>query len=84
MSGWKEVQLKDVVSILGDGLHGTPEYSEDGEYYFVNGNNLSEGKIVITQETKRVSHSEYLKYKKELGDRTLFVSINGTLGNIAY
>ena len=84
MNGWEEVQLKDVVSILGDGLHGTPEYSDDGEYYFVNGNNLSDGSIVITQETKRVSHSEYLKYKKELGDRTLFVSINGTIGNIAY
>jgi type I restriction enzyme, S subunit len=84
MSEWKEVQLKDVVSILGDGLHGTPEYSNDGDYYFINGNNFSQGSIVINDDTKRVSHSEYLKYKKELNDRTLFVSINGTLGNVAY
>ena len=84
MSNWEEVQLKDIVSILGDGLHGTPEYSEDGEYYFVNGNNLNEGSITINQDTQKVSYSEYLKYKKELSDRTLLVSINGTLGNVAY
>ena len=84
MSDWEEVQLKDIVSVLGDGLHGTPEYSDDGEYYFINGNNLDEGSIVINKETQRVSHSEYLKYKKRLSDRTLLVSINGTLGNVAY
>ena len=56
MSTWEEVQLKDIVSILGDGLHGTPEYSEDGEYYFVNGNNLNEGSITINQETQKVSY----------------------------
>ena len=84
MSEWREVQLRDIVSILGDGLHGTPEYSEDGSYCFVNGNNLNEGSITINQDTQKVSYSEYLKYKKELGDRTLLVSINGTLGNVAY
>ena len=84
MSEWKEVKLQDVTSILGDGLHGTPEYTDNGEYYFINGNNLNEGNIVINNDTKQVSYTEYLKYKKELNDRTLLVSINGTLGNVAY
>jgi type I restriction enzyme S subunit len=84
MSEWKEVKLQDVTSILGDGLHGTPEYTDNGEYYFINGNNLNEGNIVINNDTKRVSYTEYLKYKKQLNDRTLLVSINGTLGNVAY
>lgn len=84
MSDWKKVKLQDITSILGDGLHGTPEYTENGEYYFINGNNLNEGNIVINNDTKRVSFIEYLKYKKELNDRTLLVSINGTLGNVAY
>lgn len=84
MSEWKEVNLQDVTSILGDGLHGTPEYTDNGEYYFINGNNLNEGNIVINKDTKRVSYTEYLKYKKELDDKTLLVSINGTLGNVAY
>ena len=83
MSEWKEVTLQDVVTKLGDGLHGTPKYDDNGEYYFVNGNNLGNGKIVIKERTKKTSIEEYNKYKKDLNDRTILVSINGTLGNIA-
>jgi type I restriction enzyme, S subunit len=81
--GWEEKTLKNSTSILGDGLHGTPKYSENGDYFFINGNNLVEGKIVINEKTKKCSIEEYNKYKKNLNNRTLFVSINGTLGNIA-
>ena len=52
---WPEVRLEDITSILGDGLHGTPKYEEDGEYFFINGNNLSNGKIVFNENTKRAS-----------------------------
>ena len=83
MSEWKEITLSDVVSILGDGLHGTPQYDNDGEYYFIDGSNLSNGKIIIKENTKRTSVDEYNKYKKDLNDRTILISINGTLGNIA-
>ena len=83
MSEWKEVTLQEVVSILGDGLHGTPIYEEEGEYYFINGNNLHNGKIQLKENTKRASQTEYEKYKKDLNERTILVSINGTLGNIA-
>ncbi len=82
--GWKWVKLKDVVSLLGDGLHGTPEYSENGEYFFINGNNLSNGKIEIKANTKSVSVSEYEKHKKQLSDKSILVSINGTIGNVAF
>ena len=81
---WPEVRLEDITSILGDGLHGTPKYEKDGEYFFINGNNLSNGKIVFNKTTKRASREEYLKYKKELNERTVLVSINGTLGNVAF
>ncbi|QLC50065.1 restriction endonuclease subunit S [Methanolobus zinderi] len=80
---WEEVRLEDITSVLGDGLHGTPKYDENGEYYFINGNNLSNGTIVINDKTKRASKEEYLKHKKNLNERTILVSINGTLGNIA-
>ena len=82
--GWKWVKLGEVTSVLGDGLHGTPKYSEDGEYYFINGNNLTDGKIEIKANTKRVNLEEYEKYKKPLNDRTILVSINGTLGKTAF
>ena len=80
---WKWKSIKDITSILGDGLHGTPKYTSDGDYYFINGNNLSEGKIEL-KNSKRVSKEEYEKYKKPLNERTVFVSINGTLGKTAF
>lgn len=83
MSEWQEVTLQDVVSVLGDGLHGTPNYDDNGEYYFVNGNNLSNGRILLKESTRRSSEAEYQKYKKPLNDRTILISINGTLGNVA-
>jgi type I restriction enzyme S subunit len=81
-SDWPDVKLEDVVSILGDGLHGTPNYDKNGEYYFINGNNLGDGKITIDEKTKRASKDEYFKHKKNLNDRTILVSINGTIGNV--
>ena len=80
---WNKVKLSEVTTILGDGLHGTPRYDPNGEYYFINGSNLLNGKIVTSDKDKKVSYQEYLKYKKNLNDRTILVSINGTLGNVA-
>jgi type I restriction enzyme S subunit len=82
--GWEIKKLGDISSRLGDGLHGTPKYTTDGDYYFINGNNLTEGVIEFKESTKRVSIDEYKKYKKNLTDRTVLVSINGTLGNVAF
>jgi type I restriction enzyme, S subunit len=81
---WKWVRLGEIVSILGDGLHGTPTYDETGDFFFINGNNLSNGIIKIKENTKKVSIHEYQKHKKELNSRTVLVSINGTLGNVAF
>ena len=82
MNTWKKVKIQDVTTVLGDGLHGTPKYTEDGEYAFVKGNNLVNGKLLIKKDTKRVDKTQYEKYKKPLDDRTIMVSINGTLGNV--
>lgn len=82
MAEWKKTTLEKCTDILGDGLHGTPKYTEGGEYAFINGNNLVNGEILIKKDTKRVDYSQYEKYKKPLTNRTLLVSINGTLGNV--
>ena len=82
--GWQWVRLYDLCSILGDGIHGTPIYTPNTEYYFVNGNNLNDGVIEIKPSTKTVSKEEYEKYKKNLNENTVLISINGTLGNIAF
>ncbi|MGK0542979.1 restriction endonuclease subunit S [Staphylococcus haemolyticus] len=80
---YKEILLKDLASKIGDGLHGTPSYDPKGDFYFVNGNNLEEGNIVIKDTTKTVNRETFEKYKKDLSKRTLLVSINGTIGKIA-
>jgi len=82
--GWEWKTIKEITSVLGDGLHGTPKYSETGDYYFINGNNLSNGRIEIKENTQKVSKSEFEKYRKPLNDRTIFVSINGTIGNTSF
>ena len=83
MSEWKEINLTDITSKIGDGLHGTPLYDDSGDYHFINGNNLNQGKVLIKPDTKRVNKDEYLKYVKPLSDKTILLSINGTIGNLA-
>lgn len=81
---WKWARLSSLVSVLGDGLHGTPSYDVNGTVYFINGNNLKNGKIVINDLTKKVSKEEAKKYYKDLNQSSLLVSINGTLGNVSF
>lgn len=81
---WEKKELRELTTILGDGLHGTPKYTIDGEYYFINGNNLNDGKIEFKENTKRIDIDEFNKHKKNLTNRTVLVSINGTLGNVAF
>jgi type I restriction enzyme S subunit len=84
MSNWEKHKLGEITMRIGDGLHGTPKYSSSGDYYFINGNNLINGKIQIKEDTKRVSEEEFLKYRKELSSNSVLLSINGTIGNLAF
>ncbi|BBA29176.1 restriction endonuclease subunit S [Prevotella melaninogenica] len=83
--GWEVKKLKDISRKIGDGLHGTPEYSDlDTGWYFINGNNLENGCISIKSTTKKVTDFVRKKYYVEMDDFTLLVSINGTLGKSAF
>ena len=81
---WEERKFTEGVSEIGDGLHGTPIYSDNGDVFFINGNNLIEGKIVINPETKSVDGNQQSFSDKSLDDTTILMSINGTIGNLAY
>lgn len=80
---FNKFKLEDITDKIGDGIHGTPEYDDNGEFYFVNGNNLVDGDIVFKNDTKKINEEQYLKHKRNLNRNTLLISINGTLGNIA-
>jgi len=79
---WESVSLEAITNHIADGLHGTPVYSPNGEYFFINGNNLNAGKLVITGDTQSVTRSEFMKHRKPLNDRSILMSINGTIGNL--
>lgn len=76
-------KISDFIDQIGDGIHGTPNYTKNGEYYFINGNNLVDGQIVISSDTLRISKEEYNRIKRPLNENTILLSINGTLGKIA-
>lgn len=79
----KESRLGDLSERIGDGLHGTPHYDSEGAFPFINGNNLNNGYVSIKSDTRKVDEAEYEKYKKDLHEGTLLISINGTIGNLA-
>ena len=81
---WPSKPLNDVCDGIGDGLHGTPEYDDNGNYPFINGNNLIDGKIVITSATKTVSEETYAKHRIDISPNAILISINGTLGKLAF
>ena len=82
--GWEVVPLSKLTTRIGDGIHTTPKYSEYTGIHFINGNNLSDGRIRVSKSTPCVSQSEYQRHIIDLTDRSILYSINGTIGNIAY
>ena len=82
---WEQCKLGEVCLEIGDGLHSAPLYDDAGKYYFINGNNLIEGKIIIDKlETPKVSNEVFEKNNSQLDNNTVLLSINGTIGNLAY
>lgn len=82
--GWNTYTLAEMCDGIGDGLHGTPEYDENGEYPFINGNNLISGIIQINPSTKKVNKKTYEKHYLKISQNAILLSINGTLGRIAF
>ena len=80
---WSTPELIYITKNIGDGLHSTPEYSDNTGYYFINGNNINEGKISINKKTKEVSEKEFHNHYIHLNGSSVFLSINGTIGNVA-
>ena len=80
---WHVMRLRLSTAQIGDGLHGTPDYVDDSGIYFVNGNNLVAGTVTVFENTRQISEQTYLTHKLPLGDGTVLMSINGTIGNLA-
>lgn len=81
---WEVYKLSELTTKISDGIHTTPIYDENGEYFFINGNNLENGKILLDEKTKKVNLEEFNKHKKPIDSDSILISINGTIGNIAF
>ena len=81
---WTCTRLKLITLQIGDGLHGTPNYDDNGEYYFINGNNLGDDAIDLHIATRQINEYEYKKYKIELNSNSILISLNGTIGNLSF
>ena len=81
---WGVKSLECLCTKISDGIHSTPHYDENGAFHFINGNNLLDGKVEVDDKTKRVNENEFLKHKRDIGDTTILMSINGTIGNLAF
>jgi type I restriction enzyme S subunit len=80
---WNTPKLFYVTSRIGDGLHSTPIYQEGTGYFFVNGNNLNNGDVTVGSTAKGVPFEEYQAHYINLDERSVLLSINGTIGNVA-
>lgn len=79
-----KIKLSNFIESVGDGIHGTPIYDNEGDYFFINGNNLFDGEIYLEENALKINLKEFNKIKRPLSNKTLLLSINGSLGNVAY
>lgn len=81
---WLTTRLARLSTRIGDGLHGTPKYVDQSAHHFINGNNLMNGAIQVKPSTRCVGESEFRRHKLSLDGSTLLMSINGTIGSVAF
>jgi type I restriction enzyme S subunit len=72
---WEIPKLLHITTRIGDGLHSTPVYQEGTGYYFINGNNLVDGEIIIGETAKEVPESEFIKHQVTLDKTTVLLEV---------
>ena len=78
--GWSWARLQNITSILTDGTHKTPQYSDDG-YIFLSSRNVTSGKIDwdnIMYIPETLHHELYNRLAPKVGD--ILLAKNGTTG----
>ena len=81
---WSSCKLKSIASEIGDGLHGTPNFDDNGDVFFINGNNLGGEYVEPRADTKRINSEEFLKYTRPFfSTQTIMISLNGSYGKVS-
>jgi len=83
-NNWEYKKVKNVISLLKDGTHGT---HKDGEYaYLLSAKNIKFGKVLLNpDQDRKIAKIDYKQIYKnyELENEDLLVTIVGTIGQTA-
>ena len=72
----KRTKLKYITEKIGDGIHATPKYSDEGTIRFINGGSFGEDSIKMIGPM--LSNEEYQKQNKSLlNEHTVMIALNG-------
>ena len=82
---WEEKRLGKMTSLLKDGTHGTHKDLPGGEHYLLSAKNINNGQIIITDNERLISKSEYNSIYKNyiLKENDILLTIVGTIGRVA-
>lgn len=82
---WGITSIKDAVSFIKDGTHGTHQDDPSSNLFLLSAKNLQNGKIVIDEKDRKINQKEfdsiYKNYKLKDGD--ILLSVVGTIGRVA-
>nr|WP_168382697.1 restriction endonuclease subunit S [Acinetobacter indicus] len=82
---WAITLIKNAVSFIKDGTHGTHQDDPSSNLFLLSAKNLQNGKIVIDEKDRKINQKEfdsiYKNYKLKDGD--ILLSVVGTIGRVA-
>ena len=61
---WDLIKLEAISNQIGDGIRSTPKYVNSSQIFFINGNNLMNDSIEITENTKCIDEYELKKHHR--------------------
>ena len=75
-------KLSEFCIKITDGEHGSVKDDENGSYYFLNNNNITDQGIIISQNDRRISKSDFDRIHKrtQLDYNDIIIATCGTIG----
>jgi type I restriction enzyme S subunit len=81
---WEQCKFSQILELIKDGTHGTHQNVEEG-IYLLSAKNIKNGEIIIDNDDREISESEYLSIHKnfQLKAGDVLLTIVGTIGDCA-
>ncbi|WP_343681962.1 restriction endonuclease subunit S [Acinetobacter baylyi] len=82
---WESISIKNAVSFIKDGTHGTHQDDPTSHLFLLSAKNLQNGQVVIDEKDRRINKLEFDSIYKNYGLNTgdILLSVVGTIGRVA-